>query len=64
MTALAARSSGVGGLRHEGWCRGPIVGCCIAGEPRRDVTWVFYDNEEVEEYRNGLAGLPGSIPTT
>src|SRR5215213_10180743 len=22
--------------------------------PRRDVTWVFYDNEEVEESRNGL----------
>ena len=25
--------------------------------PRRDVTWVFYDNEEVEEYRNGLARI-------
>ena len=25
--------------------------------PRRDVTWIFYDNEEVEENRNGLARL-------
>ena len=28
--------------------------------PRRDVTWVFYDNEEVEEYRNGLARIAGA----
>jgi succinyl-diaminopimelate desuccinylase len=25
--------------------------------PQRDVTWVFYDNEEVEEYRNGLSRI-------
>ena len=54
MTAPVARSSGVGGVRHEGWCRGPIVGCRSAGRPR---TWVFYDNEEVEEHRNGLARI-------
>ena len=30
--------------------------------PERDITWVFYDNEEVEEYRNGLSGLHVSIP--
>jgi succinyl-diaminopimelate desuccinylase len=30
--------------------------------PRRDVTWVFYDNEEVEEYRNGLARITREHP--
>ena len=30
--------------------------------PRRDVTWVFYDNEEVEEYRNGLARIAREHP--
>ena len=25
--------------------------------PRRDITWVFYDNEEVEEHRNGLSRI-------
>jgi succinyl-diaminopimelate desuccinylase len=30
--------------------------------PRRDVTWVFYDNEEVEEYRNGLARIGREHP--
>jgi succinyl-diaminopimelate desuccinylase len=31
-------------------------------EPRRDVTWIFYDNEEVEESRNGLARLAREHP--
>jgi succinyl-diaminopimelate desuccinylase len=30
--------------------------------PRRDVTWIFYDNEEVEENRNGLARLAREHP--
>ncbi len=30
--------------------------------PRRDVTWIFYDNEEVEEYRNGLARITREHP--
>jgi succinyl-diaminopimelate desuccinylase len=30
--------------------------------PRRDVTWVFYDNEEVEEYRNGLSRIAREHP--
>jgi len=25
--------------------------------PSRDITWVFYDNEEVEDYRNGLSRI-------
>ncbi len=30
--------------------------------PRRDVTWLFYDNEEVEERFNGLKNLSASHP--
>lgn len=30
--------------------------------PQRDVTWVFYDNEEVEEYRNGLSRMAREHP--
>jgi len=31
-------------------------------EPARDVTWIFYDNEEVEEQRNGLARIAREHP--
>jgi succinyl-diaminopimelate desuccinylase len=30
--------------------------------PSRDVTWIFYDNEEVEESRNGLARIAREHP--
>ena len=30
--------------------------------PRRDITWLFYDNEEVEEYRNGLNRIAREHP--
>jgi succinyl-diaminopimelate desuccinylase len=30
--------------------------------PRRDITWVFYDNEEVEETRNGLGRIAREHP--
>ena len=30
--------------------------------PSRDVTWIFYDNEEVEESRNGLARIAREDP--
>jgi succinyl-diaminopimelate desuccinylase len=30
--------------------------------PGRDVTWVFYDNEEVEEHRNGLSRIARAHP--
>ena len=30
--------------------------------PRRDITWVFYDNEEVEESRNGLSRIAREHP--
>jgi succinyl-diaminopimelate desuccinylase len=31
-------------------------------QPRRDVTWLFYDNEEVEEHRNGLSRIAREHP--
>ena len=31
-------------------------------QPQRDVTWVFYDNEEVEGYRNGLGRVARNYP--
>lgn len=31
-------------------------------EPSRDVTWVFYDNEEVDSDRNGLGRLAAASP--
>ncbi len=31
-------------------------------EPQRDVTWIFYDNEEVEEDRNGLGRIAREHP--
>ncbi len=31
-------------------------------EPNRDVTWVFYDNEEVEAYKNGLGRITTNHP--
>jgi succinyl-diaminopimelate desuccinylase len=32
-------------------------------QPRRDITWMFYDNEEVEEYRNGLSRIAREHPS-
>ena len=31
-------------------------------QPQRDITWVFYDNEEVEGYRNGLGRIARNYP--
>ena len=31
-------------------------------QPQRDITWVFYDNEEVEADRNGLGRIAGEHP--
>ncbi len=31
-------------------------------DPTRDLTWIFYDNEEVEEFRNGLARIGRERP--
>ncbi len=35
---------------------------CELGEPRTDITWVFYDNEEVDAALNGLGRLSRNRP--
>ena len=35
---------------------------CELTHPRVDVTWIFYDNEEVESHRNGLGRLARNRP--
>ena len=52
-------------LRHEGRRRGgPAAGrdARVVADPTRDVTYVFYDGEEVEEPRNGLRRLAEQHP--
>lgn len=39
-----------------------LVAACTVPEPVRDVTYVFYDCEEVEADRNGLARLARTVP--
>ena len=39
-----------------------LVAACTVGEPVRDVTYVFYDCEEVEYERNGLGRLARTLP--
>ena len=39
-----------------------LVAACTVGEPVRDVTYVFYDCEEVEAERNGLGRLARTLP--
>lgn len=34
----------------------------ILDRPRRDVTWIFYDHEEVEEHKSGLGRLVRNYP--
>lgn len=68
---LPVRSVGEGAYR-ELWGRGTVdmkggvaVQLALAAElaaPTRDVTWVFYDNEEVASARNGLGRLSREAP--
>lgn len=39
-----------------------LVAACTVPEPVRDVTYVFYDNEEVEAERNGLGRVARTSP--
>ncbi len=39
-----------------------LVAACTVPEPVRDVTYVFYDCEEVEAERNGLGRLARTVP--
>ncbi|WP_066464067.1 succinyl-diaminopimelate desuccinylase [Sanguibacter suarezii] len=60
------------GVHSELWGRGTVdmkagvaVQLALAAEldaPSRDVTWVFYDNEEVASDRNGLGRLAREAP--
>jgi len=60
------------GPRAEVWGRGTVdmkggvaVQLALAAElvaPQQDVTWIFYDNEEVEAERNGLGRLARNRP--
>ncbi|MGM7423461.1 succinyl-diaminopimelate desuccinylase [Cellulosimicrobium sp. CpK407] len=60
------------GLRAEVWGRGTVdmkggvaVALALAAEldaPAQDVTWVFYDNEEVASHLNGLGRLARNRP--
>lgn len=69
-TELRPATSGSGPA--ELWGRGTVdmkagvaVGLALAAtvtEPTRDVTWVFYDQEEVEAARNGLGRLVREHP--
>jgi succinyl-diaminopimelate desuccinylase len=68
---IPSRRTGVG--KHALiWGRGACdmkAGVAVAlsvaaalAEPNRDVTWIFYDNEEVEAERNGLGRLSRERP--
>jgi succinyl-diaminopimelate desuccinylase len=56
------------------WGRGSVdmkggIACQLAlavalAEPRHDVTWCFYDNEEVEAAKNGLGLFAAAFPAT
>ena len=60
------------GIHRELWGRGTVdmkggvaVQLALAAElvaPSRDVTWVFYDNEEVASSQNGLGRLVREVP--
>lgn len=69
---LRTVSAADGSTSVELWGRGSVdmksgvaVQLALAAtvtEPTRDVTWVFYDNEEVEAVRNGLGRLLRNHP--
>ncbi|PFG33746.1 succinyl-diaminopimelate desuccinylase [Sanguibacter antarcticus] len=60
------------GIHRELWGRGTVdmkagvaVQLALAAElvaPSRDITWIFYDNEEVASERNGLGRLVREAP--
>ena len=50
-------------LRHEGRRRGHPPARRDLPEPNRDVTYIFYECEEIEAERNGLYLLAGAAPS-
>ena len=53
---------GRGACDMKGGVAVQLVVAAAAVQPSRDVTWIFYDNEEVEESRNGLARIGREHP--
>ncbi len=53
---------GRGACDMKGGVAAQLAAAAALPAPRRDVTWLFYDNEEVEAERNGLNRLAASHP--
>ena len=53
---------GRGACDMKGGVAASLAAAAVLTAPRRDVTWIFYDNEEVEEQRNGLNRLAATQP--
>ena len=53
---------GRGACDMKGGVAVQLSAAAAVAQPRRDITWVFYDNEEVEEYRNGLSRIAREHP--
>ena len=68
---LPTRQVGAGRIRgavgprhggHEGRCRGDAAGCHEVAEPSRDITFVFYEAEEIDSQYNGLLHVEQQRP--
>jgi len=53
---------GRGACDMKGGVAAQLSVAAAAAEPVRDVTWIFYDSEEVEESRNGLGRIAREHP--
>jgi succinyl-diaminopimelate desuccinylase len=53
---------GRGACDMKGGVAVQLAAAAALTEPRRDLTWIFYDGEEIEEDRNGLKALATSHP--
>src|SRR3954447_25249741 len=56
------RVYGRGSCDMKGGVAVQLAAAARLGAPNRDVTWIFYDNEEVSEDRNGLARIARTHP--
>ena len=60
--ADGVRIWGRGACDMKGGVAVQLAAAAALTAPNRDVTWIFYDNEEVEEQRNGLGRLAREPP--
>ncbi|HLL61845.1 MAG TPA: succinyl-diaminopimelate desuccinylase [Propionibacteriaceae bacterium] len=60
--ADGVRVWGRGACDMKGGVAVQLAAAAALPAPNRDVTWIFYDNEEVEEQRNGLRRLAAAHP--